>query len=255
MAATAIVLMPRAAAELFSMPILLGFAIGIFALFTFFDMAWTVLLSVVMPSEATGRKALIPAAFVTFGIVLALFLVGYGVLPPRLLVWLAAAQAAVSAVAEYQVAKSTHPQYGCLSCYTTVFVQAAAALALPFAGGLNDVDLSLALAGYLVLFGTSELSLGGRMLFLEYRAEHPAPQFDLAWKAEMEPVARPAVSAHFVLAAAGEVCNPALTCDGCAADARCRDNALTAQVSALLAGRQPSIVNSMRAATLVQSHR
>jgi hypothetical protein len=50
-------------------------------------------------------------------------------------------------------------------------------------------------------------------------------------------------------------CAPTLTCDECPADAVCRDNSLATQVATLLSNRQPSIVNSIRAATLIQSHR
>jgi hypothetical protein len=51
-----------------------------------------------------------------------------------------------------------------------------------------------------------------------------------------------------------DVCNPCLTCDACPADSVCRDNSVAAQVSALLKNRQPRIVNTIRAATLLQSH-
>jgi len=50
-------------------------------------------------------------------------------------------------------------------------------------------------------------------------------------------------------------CNPSLTCDACPEDPVCRDNSIAAQVRALLQNRQPSIVNTIRAATLLQSRR
>jgi hypothetical protein len=245
-AAVAIVALPRAVASLFNLPVLLGFAIALFALYTFFDMAVTTLLSRLLPDTAAGRRAYYPQIAFAAVVTALLFLTGYHMLSYQWLVGLAAAQAAVAAVAEFLVARSTHKEYGCLSCYSTAIALAFSALALPFAGLLGTTDLALALAAYLALFGASEFSLGGRMLFLEFRAGHPAAQFlDPSWRAEMtrQPAAPIAP------------CAPSLTCDECPADPVCRDNSLTAQIATLLANRQPSIVNTIRAATLIQSHR
>ena len=259
LAAAAIVALPRAVASLFVLPVLLGFAIALFALYIFFDTTVTLLLSRLLPDHAAGRRAYYPQiAFAVVSTTL-LFLTGYHVLSLTWLVWLAAAQAAVTAVAEFLVARSTHKEYGCLGCYTTAIVLAVSAVALPFAGLLGTTGIALALAAYISLFGASEFFLGSRMLFLQYRAEHPAAEFlDESWRGFMttqpsqaalqpEPALGPA-SVH-------NTCAPSLTCDECPADPVCRDNSLDAQIATVLASRQPSIVNSIRATTLVQSHR
>jgi hypothetical protein len=110
--------------------------------------------------------------------------------------------------------------------------------------------MTLALAGYLALFGTSELSLGARMLFLDYRADHPAPQFlSEDWRAAMEPTPQPvpaAPAAHTI------DCITSLNCDNCPADPICRDNTVKGKLTSLLTSRQPAIVKAIRATTLLQ---
>jgi hypothetical protein len=255
-AAAAIVALPRAVASLFALPVLLGFAIALFALYIFFDTAVTVLLSTLLPDAAAGRRAYAPQiAFATVATTL-LFLTGYGVLSLAWLVWLAAAQAGVTAVAEFLVARGTHKEYGCLSCYTTTIALAVSTLALPFAGLLDSTGIALALAAYTGLFGLSEFALGARMLFIQYRAEHPAPKFlDESWRASMSSPRTLQLEDSLSLAGVASTCAPTLTCDQCPADPVCRDNSLATQIATLLSAPQPGIVNSIRAATLIQSHR
>lgn len=252
LAATAIVALPRAVASLFGLPVLLGFAVALFALYTFFDSAITTLLSRLLPDTAAGRRAYYPQIAFAAVVTTLLFLTGYHVLSLTWLVWLAAAQAAVTAVAEFLVARSTHAEYGCVSCYTTAIALAVSAIALPFAGLLGSTDIALALAAYLALFGLCEFSLGARMLFLEYRAGHPAAQFlDPSWQAAM--TTQPAQP--LALAADTPTCATTLTCEECPADPVCRDTSLTTQIATILASRQPSIVKTIRAATLIESRR
>jgi hypothetical protein len=255
-AATAIVALPRAVASLFALPILLGFAIALFALYTFFDTAVTILLSRLLPDAAASRRAYYPQIAFAGVVTILLFLTGYRVLSLAWLVWLAAAQAAITAVAEFLVARTTHKQYGCLSCYSTAIVLVVAALALPFAGLLDTTGIALALAAYIAAFGLSEFLLGTRMLFVQFQAAHPALAFDTSWRDAMtlQPAFQPAAVAHTSITATAS-CSPTLTCDECPADPVCRDNSLSTQVATLLSTRQPSIVNSIRAATLMHSHR
>jgi hypothetical protein len=256
LAAGAIVALPRAVASLFVLPILLGFAIALFALYVFFDTAVTVLLSRLLPDAAAGCRAYYPQIAFAVIVITLLFLTGYGVLSLKWLVWLAAAQAAMTAAAEFLAARSTHKEYGCLSCYSTALVLALSALALPFAGLLDSTGIAMALAAYIGLFGFSEFCLGARMLFVQYRADHPAPRFlDESWRASMtgpatlQPAPAPA-------SAGIAPCAPSLHCEECPADPFCRDSSITIQVATLLTTRQPSIVNTVRAASLLlQSQR
>jgi hypothetical protein len=255
-AAAAIVAVPRAVASLFVLPILLGFAIALFALYTFFDTAVTLLLSTLLPDAAAGRRAYYPQIAFAAVVTTLLFLTGYHVLSLRWLVWLAAAQAIITAVAEFLIARTTHKQYGCLSCYSTTIVLAISAIALPFAGFLGTTGIALALAAYLAAFGLSEFLLGTRMLFVQFQAVHPAPAFDMSWRDAMtlQPAFQLAAVVQTSIPAAAP-CSPTLTCDECPADLVCRDNSLSTQVATLLSTRQAGIVNSIRAATLIQSHR
>ena len=250
LAAIVVIAVPRAAADLFVIPILLAFAIGALALWSVFDSAFTALLAFLIPTQTLRRSVLLPQAVIAFLLAALLFLNGYRLLPAGALVWIVALQAASFAAAEFFVARTTHRTYDCLSCYTTVFAFAFSALALPFASALSPANMTLALAAYLSLIGISELGMGSRMLFLGYRRDHPALR-SLAqdWQASTElalgkSIAQPAPTA----------CAPDLTCGACPATSVCRDNALSTQITGILHNHQPAIVNSVRAATLLAHH-
>jgi hypothetical protein len=251
--ASVVVFLPRAIASLFELPVLLGFAIGAFALWAVFDAASSLLLAKLYPAATAGRRALVPQAAATFAIAILIFLTGYRVLPLAGFVWLAAALAAIAAGAEFSMANDSHRTYGCLSCYSTVFALAVAAVALPFCGGLGAADMTLALGAWLSLIGLSEVGLGSRMLFLGYRAEHPATPISMDWKDLLDGAVAPLPAALQKISSAA--CAPTLTCDVCPAEVRCTDGSLQGQLAAILSTRQPSIVKTVQAATLLQSAR
>jgi hypothetical protein len=255
-AAIAIVAIPRAAADLFSIPVLLLLAVALYALYNFFDAAAMILLAAVLPFKANKRRAFVVQSALAFVFGILLLLVGYRVLSISWLFGIAMLQAATSAVTEFLVARGTHRVYGCLSCYSTAIVLACAALALPFAVVLDPVNQALALAAYLTLFGFSEWLTGGRMLFLDYRAEHPMPQWlSTTWHESMTiaPAPTPALPLEMTELQLS-ACEPT-SCAACPAEAVCRDNSFEAQLALLLASRQPSIVNTVRAASLMHAHR
>ena len=245
LAAAVVVALPRAIADLFSIPVLLAFSISAFALWAVFDSATTILLANLFPSHASGRKTLLPQAVIVFVIAALLFLTGYRVLPVGTLVWLVVAQAAFSALAEYRIARTTHRTYKCHSCYMTAITFAVAALTVPFAANLSASDMTLALGAYLALIGSSEVALSSRMLFLEYRGEHPAPQFPSTdWQNAMEPATQPATSIS-------TACAPNLTCETCPAMATCMDDSIPAQLTNILKSRESAVVRSVRANALL----
>jgi hypothetical protein len=247
LAAAVVVALPRAIADLFSIPVLLAFSISAFALWAVFDSATTILLANLFPSHATGRKTLLPQAVIVFVIATLLFLTGYRVLPASTLVWLVAAQAAFSALTEFRIARTTHQTYECLSCYTTAITFAVAALAVPFAADLSASDMTLALGAYLALIGSSEFALSGRMLFLEYRKDNPAPQFlSTDWRTAMEPATQPAIATF-----ASTACTPNLTCETCPAIATCLDDSIASQFTSIVNSRESAIVRSLRANALL----
>ncbi len=248
LAAAVVVALPRAIADLFSIPVLLAFSISAFALWAVFDSAITVLLANLFPSHTSGRRILVPQAITVFILAALLFLTGYRLLPAQSLVWIVAVLAAVSAVSEFSIAETTHKTYHCLSCYTTAITFAVAAVAIPFAAFLTPAEVTLALGAYLALIGSSELALGSRMLFLGYRAEHPlAVAVTPEWRLAMEPAAQ--------AAAATLACTPQLTCETCPATSVCLDNSVSTQLHNILNSRAPAIVRSLRASTLnAQNH-
>jgi hypothetical protein len=245
-AATAIFALPRAAAYAYDIPIILLISVGCYAVFTMLEAGGIFLTAQTLPGKPSVRKALYPQAGLAIVFASLLFLAGYRLLPLTALFWIAATQAAVAALSEYAIARSTHHAYGCLSCYSTVIVCAVAAVTLPFAALLAPESMTLALAAWVGAFGLSEFALGSRMLFVEYRSEHPAIALSNAWQLEMEPggAAQPV---------AAVVCAPSISCRECVADAICSDNSVAAQMATILNSRQPSIVRAARAAAILRS--
>lgn len=243
LAAAVVVALPRAVADLFTLPVILTFSIAAFALWAVFDSATTILLAQLFPE--VGRKTLAVQSAAAFAIAALVFLTGYRVLPAQSLVWLVAALAAITALTEYRLARTAHQTYNCLSCYTTTFAYAAAAVAFPFAANLTAEDMTLALGAFLGFIGSSQLAVGGRMLLLGYRENHPALQYVPAdWRFAMEPATQ-------LAPAASQPCPGELICQTCPAAATCLDDSLSGKLTEILRARRPAIVNCLRAQTLL----
>ena len=239
LATIAILAVPQATSFMLSLPVLINLAIDFFAAYIIFDGVVMILLAKLLPARATNRKVLYGQALLAMATGTMLYLIVYGALNLYWLIWIAASQAALAGIVELIVARDTHRQYGCLSCYSTSIVLGLSAIALPFAGGLGATGMSLALASYVGVYGVSELLLGGRMLFVEYRSGHPAALASEAWRAEM---LKPAAASLLSLAAR-KTC---LTCAECPADALCHDDSLPGQLARVVAERQPAIVMTVR---------
>ena len=176
--------LPYFAHALVTIPVMLGLAVDVLAVYAMLEGGALVLLGASMPSNFQGRKTRYTQAALSVAIGGVLFLMAHGEFS-QYLMWLVAAQAAIAAIAEYSVARQTYREYRCLSCYATVFLLAVCAVALPFAGNITLDNQLFALSTYVGLYGTAQLLLGARMLFLEHRAEHPASALSIAWQAEM----------------------------------------------------------------------
>ncbi len=249
LACVAILVLPQATSSMLSIPVLITLAILCLATYSVFDAGVMILLAKLLPRRATHKGALYGQAFLAVAAGSLLYLVAYDQIDLRWLMALAASQAAVAAVFEFIVARDTHRQYQCLSCYATSIVLAAAAVGLPFATGLDANQLALALAGYIGLYGSAQFLVGARMLFTEYRQQHPAAQSSDAWRAAMSQpavaVPRPLVVASASAQAHGHDCTL------CPADALCHDASFRGQMAAIASDRQPAIVRSMRIASLI----
>jgi hypothetical protein len=168
-AAIVIAAMPFGAAWIMTIPVALALTADCLAAFSIFDGAVAILLNRLLPEQATHRRALFAQTAVGAAAATLLFFIVYGLIGIHALLWIVAAQFAAAALVEFIVARDTHAQYRCLSCYSTSMVLAFCALLLPFAAGLDASRITAALAGCVALYG-----LGARMLFLEYRSTHPA---------------------------------------------------------------------------------
>ncbi len=176
--------LPYFAHALMTIPVMLGLAIDVIAVYAMLEGGALVLLGISMPTNFLGHKTRYAQAAISVVIGAVLFVMVHGEFS-QYVMWVLAAQAATAAIAEFYVARQTYREYTCLSCYAAAFVLAACAVALPFTAAMTLDNQLLALSTYVGLYGTTQLLLSVRMLFLEYRAEHPAPTFSYAWQAEM----------------------------------------------------------------------
>jgi hypothetical protein len=238
LASIAIVTLPYVTASALSMPVLIGLAIDCWATYMVLDAAVIVLLAKMLPARARNLSALYWQALMNVCVAGTLYLIVYGVIDLRWAVGIATFQAGFAAVVEWRVARQTHGEYSCLSCYSTAIALAFSAVCLPFAMGLDGSNAPLAVAAFVGLYGMCELSLGGRMLFIEYRAGHPAAMASQAWRLEKFATAKRAACAR---------------CDECPANAMCMDESLAGEVARLNADRLPPIVQTVRIAAFLKS--
>ncbi len=245
-AAIAIFVTPQAASSLLSVPVLITLAVVCYATYSAIDAAFLLMLRQMLPESAKRGPSLYwQAAYGTFAAGL-LYMVTYGAINLRWALGIVASQAAVSAWAEWSIARDTHVQYGCLSCYTTSMVLASCALGLPTVSHLSATSVSLALATYVGLYGASELLLGARMLFLEYRTTHPAHLIPTFLPATMESPVFSCLTVPDVAISTSRVCSD------CPAESICKDPSLAGQIVSLMTSRQPAVVRSMRMTTLLR---
>ena len=181
------VALPFGAAVIMTIPVAVALSADCLAVYSILDGASVVLLNRMLPERATRRNALFALTAVGAVVGILLFCIVYNLLTPQALVWILSAQFATGALVEYFVARDTHSQYGCLSCYSIFIVLAFCAVALPFAGHLGAPRIVEAVGVSIALYGLSQFMMGARMLFVEYRASHPAPGLSQAWRASLDP--------------------------------------------------------------------
>jgi hypothetical protein len=232
---------PQGLAFVFKGPLSAGLAITFLATFSIFDGGVVVLLAHLLPARATHRTAFYGQAFMAVFFGLLLYMVVGGAVSMPWLMLIVASQAGLAALSELRVALDTHQQYGCLSCYATPIVLGVSAIVLPFASRLDAAGMTIALASYTGLHGASELVLGGRMLFLEYRSEHPAILQSEAWRKMLNSPLPEKDRKECV------------SCADCPADARCHDDSLPGQIARVIAERRPAIVQAIRVDALLEA--
>jgi hypothetical protein len=228
---TGMVLLPLLAVGIIGMPMSLGLAINVFIAYLLLDCVATILLAVTFPVSGRAKKMLFLQVGGEFAVAAALYAMTLLRLDPHYLLALAAGQALVCAATEFTIAQETNKQYHCLSCYASAFFLIAAALGLPLLGTLDATNAALGLATFTASFGLVQMFVGGRMLYLEYRSEHPALSMEEAWGNRMAVIDEP-------------------VCCGKCAD--CTSETASARLPRPLATRVPSIVHAARNATLIQ---
>jgi len=176
--------LPYFAHALVTIPVMIGLAIDVLAVYAMLEGGALVLLGVSMPENLGGHRTRYIEAAASVGIGSVLFLMAHGEFI-QYLMGVVAAQAAIAAIAEYSVARQTYREYASPICYATAFVLAACAVAMPFAATMSLDNQLVALSTYVGLYGSIQVLLAVRMLFLEYRSEHPAPALSDAWRAEL----------------------------------------------------------------------
>ena len=122
--------LPYFAHALMTIPVMIGLAIDVLAVYAMLEGGALVLLGVSMPENLGGHKTRYVEAFASVGIGAVLFVLAHGEFI-QYLMWIVAAQAAIAAIAEYSVARETYREYARPSCYVTAFVLAACAFLVP----------------------------------------------------------------------------------------------------------------------------
>jgi hypothetical protein len=153
------VALPFGAAVIMTIPVAVALSADCLAVYSILDGASVVLLNRMLPERATRRNALFALTAVGAVVGILLFCIVYNLLTPQALVWILSAQFATGALVEYFVARDTHSQYGCLSCYSISMVLAFCAVALPFAGHLGAPRIVEAVGVSIALYGLSQFMM------------------------------------------------------------------------------------------------
>jgi hypothetical protein len=165
LAGTAILFLTGIAATILLLPLAIVSTILCLAAYGVLDSALVIASSFMIPRGRPGRVALRLQGLC--GLVISAFL--FSVIYDRVtIVWflyLAAAQAAAVAVAEFVVARGTADHHRSKWCYVSTGIAAVSAIVLLSLGGLGHKDIVWAIYSYLGLFGLNLIALSAWMLF------------------------------------------------------------------------------------------
>jgi uncharacterized membrane protein HdeD (DUF308 family) len=157
--------------EMASTPLLLPFAVVIsilcLAAYGTIDSAIVLTTTFMIPRKQSGRLVLRMQGICGAAIGILLFVVAYDRIDLHWFLYLAAVQAAGTAVAEFTVARGTTAHHGSNWSYASAIVAAISSIALLFGRNLSPRELAWLIYGYLGLFGFNLFALSARMLFAE----------------------------------------------------------------------------------------
>jgi hypothetical protein len=245
LASICVVAIPFATSAIMSLPILAVLTINVVATYLAIDAATTILLRFELPVTARHRNLLYTKTALNLVTAATLYLIVYGALPVSFAAWIVAENALLTACLEWYLARDTNRLYRDPACFALFGAALLGGMAFPFTTGLNAGDLSFALAGWVGLYGAAQVALGGRMLFVEYRAEHPAAAFDYSWREAMDVVRTP-------VAVSIPDCG---TCAACPAEVLCKDDSVRGQIASVMASREPLIVRASQISRVLENAR
>jgi uncharacterized membrane protein HdeD (DUF308 family) len=178
-AGTGILILPQMAETVLLRPFALTISVLCLAAYGTIDSAIVLICSFMIPRGRSGRFILKVQGICGAVLGVLLFAYVYDRLSLQWFIFLAAAQATSTAIAEFVVARDTASHHGARWCYAASFLAAASAVALLLAGTAGD-DLSprkLAwlLFAYIEIFGFNLFAISARMLFAERQALHIHP--------------------------------------------------------------------------------
>lgn len=167
LAATAILFISGLAATLLLLPFAVVISILCLAAYGVLDSAVVIASSFMVPANRPGRLALRLQGIlgVTLGVLM--FSISYGRAMLYWFLYLAAAQAAAVAVAEFITARETSRHHESRWCYVSAGLALGSAIALLAARNLPHREMAWVIYGYLGLFGLNLVVLSAKMLFSE----------------------------------------------------------------------------------------
>jgi hypothetical protein len=179
-AGTGILVFPQMVETILLRPFALAISVLCLAAYGTIDSAIVLITGFMIPPGHSGRLILKVQGIC--GAVLGVLLFGfvYDRLSLQWFIFLAAAQATCTAIAEFVVARDTAAHHGANWCYAAAVIAAASAVALLWAGTTDDLSarkLTWLIFAYVEVFGFNLFALSAHMIFAkrhELRA-HSAP--------------------------------------------------------------------------------
>jgi uncharacterized membrane protein HdeD (DUF308 family) len=166
-AGTGVLFIPEMASTILLLPFALVISILCLATYGTIDSAIVLTTSFMIPHKQSGRLVLRMQGICGAVIGILLFVVAYDRIDLHWFLYLAAVQAAGTAVAEFIVARGTSAHHGSKWCYASAIVAAISSIALLFGRNLSPRELAWLIYGYLGLFGFNLFALSARMPFAE----------------------------------------------------------------------------------------
>ncbi len=167
LSATAILFISGLAATLLLLPFAIVISVLCLAAYCVLDSAVVIVSSFMVPTNRPGRPALMLQGILGVVLGVLMFSVSYDHEVLHWFLYLAAAQAAAAAVAEFITARGTSRHHESRWCYVSAGLAMGSAIALLSAHNLPHREMAWVIYGYLGLFGLNLIILSAKMLFAE----------------------------------------------------------------------------------------